>query len=442
LALAVVAAVGVQRAGACSCAGVDPRERLADGEAALVGRVVAKRPSQDVPFGEGYQYTVRVERQFHVELGSEVLLAAGANEGSCGFEWEVGERVGTFLQRDGGDWTTNLCQLVEPAELERALLPYPQPLGRGHPALLAGGQFGDARVMALDRRGRILGYGFGRGSVRRISVCPGSHRTVELFESGRRTLYAVRSVRSLRVLRTARLPRDTVELACANRRGSWVFAAAVDYPTKRSLGRVRVFRVERRRAFRLAAAAGDTVAFGPGAAYIGSRDRVLSVDLERGRVARVAAARSPSQLAASPDGERLALFDRDGLRVIELGSRRTRSLPLRSAGPLLWLAADRLLARVGGEARIYDAGLRLRRQRSYRAYGQAHVGRRLFGTDRYRLVELDLRSGRRRTVARLPDRDVFDLVGVPGAPMLNVPPRAPRAGSAASKRCADRTGAH
>ena len=39
--------------------------------------------------------------------------------GACGFTWEVGERVGAFLDREAAAWTTNLCSLVEPAELER-----------------------------------------------------------------------------------------------------------------------------------------------------------------------------------------------------------------------------------------------------------------------------------------------------------------------------------
>lgn len=55
------------------------------------------------------------------------------------------------------------------------------------------------------------------------------------------------------------------------------------------------------------------------------------------------------------------------------------------------------------------------------------VGDAVFGTDRYGLVRLDLESGRKRIAARLPDRGIADLVGVPDGPELDVPRRAPRA---------------
>ena len=78
-----------------------------------------------------------------------------------------------------------------------------------------------------------------------------------------------------------------------------------------------------------------------------------------------------------------------------------------------------------------DARLRLLRRFPFRPAGKAVLGGRLFGIQRYRLVGLDLRSGRRRTLATLPDPDVGDLVAVPGAPALRVEPRAPSVNGAA-----------
>ena len=170
LILVAATAAGVDQAGACSCAGLDPRDRLAEGEPAVVGEVVSRRAVEGRPFDSVYEYTVRVEADFNSALGPEVVITSGTSSGACGFTWEVGQRVGAFLYREAGAWSTNLCSLVEPAELERALDPYPRPRGHGRVALLAGGSFANARLMALDRAGRVLGYGFGGGDVTDISV--------------------------------------------------------------------------------------------------------------------------------------------------------------------------------------------------------------------------------------------------------------------------------
>jgi hypothetical protein len=122
------------------------------------------------------------------------------------------------------------------------------------------------------------------------------------------------------------------------------------------------------------------------------------------------------------------------LRLVDLAGGAVESRRLGLTWALAWLAPDRLLARVGGTGVVLDG--ELRRQRRYgffRAVGQAHVGGGLFGTDRYRLVRLDLASGRRRTVATLPDRGIADLVGVPDAPELAVPRRAPRSSDASAR---------
>ena len=80
------------------------------------------------------------------------------------------------------------------------------------------------------------------------------------------------------------------------------------------------------------------------------------------------------------------------------------------------------------------------RLRSRGAYGQAHVGDRLYGTARYRLRSLDLATGGKRTVAELTDRGIVDLVGVPERPLIEPGqhrPKGPTAttGSSSSARC-------
>lgn len=426
LLVALLSAIAVERAEACSCADLDPRDRLEAGEAAVIGRVLSRTPETTTPPFEPSSYVVRVERALNARLGREVVVRGDSS--SCGFDWRTGQRVAAFLQRTREGWATNLCSLARPSELERALKPYPRPLGRGRVALLAGGSFGDARLLALDRRGRILGYGFGQGTVRRISICPGSRAAAELVDRGRsRSLVAVRSLATLQLLSTAEVPRSMTELSCADAAGTSVYAAGILYSGRPVRGRASVFRVSGSGRTTLVRRPAEQLALGPGAAYAWSGGRVLAISLADGSERTLLQMGLPELITPSPYGALVAIrgFD-DRLRLVDLEGGAVASRRLGPAWVLSWLAPDRLLARVGGTAVIYDDELmRQRRYGFYRAVGQAYLDGALFGTDRYRLVRLELESGRKRTAAQLPDRGIADLVGVPDGPELQAPRRAP-----------------
>jgi hypothetical protein len=426
---AVLVAVDADRAGACSCADLDPRDRVEAGVPAVIGRVVSA-PDRLTASPRAARYVVRVERAVNVRLGDEVVVHASPFSSSCGVDWEVGQRVGAFLDRSRGRWTTGLCSIAQPREIERALRGYPLPLGRGRVALLAGGSFGNARVMALDRRGRILGYGFGEGTARRISVCPGGRVAAELVDSGRRrTLVALRSLESLEMLSAAEVPRHMSELACADAAGATVYAGGLDYRGRPVRGRAEVHHVTGSARTRVMSRPAEQFGLAAGAAYLWSGRRVMEISLLDGSERTLLRTSLPERIAPSPFGGRLAVhgFD-DRLRLIDLATGAVESRRLRPAWALAWLAPNRLLARVRGTGVILDGDLRrVRRYGFYRAVGQAHVAGGLYGTGRYRLIRLDLGSGRRRTVATLPDRGIMDLVGVPDGPEVAVPRRAPRA---------------
>lgn len=122
--------VGIDVAGACSCALVAPGDRLAEGTPALVGTVTAKQevgPIGDPPMGTEYEYTVAVERAFNADLPQEIKLRGHTMGAACGFTWTVGQRVGAFLYREGDGWTTGSCNLVAPDKLIAAADAPPQP---------------------------------------------------------------------------------------------------------------------------------------------------------------------------------------------------------------------------------------------------------------------------------------------------------------------------
>jgi hypothetical protein len=410
----------VERVSACSCVRPDAREWLADGMPAVIGEVVSKRPIAGEP-GPTYEYRVRVEGQFNAELGAEITLSSASQEAACGFEWSVGQRVGAFLQRDGARWTTNLCLLVEPEKLEEGLLPFPEPLGRGRAALLAAGDFGAARLMALDGRGRIVAYGEGQGATRQVSVCPGSRRVLELVDRGRGARLAIRTMRSMRVLRSVSIPRASQTLRCQDPAGR--LALVSTYELRRGQTVARVLRVRGPRVEMVGVLAGEAVALGSGVAYAAGRDRVAALDLATGRTRSVGQVQWGTQIALSPGGRRVAVLDSRGVRLIDVETGEARVDPIGQWGPIAWLGRDRLLARLGGgRIRIYDAGLRvLKTYGPYRAVGYARLRRRVFGINGALLVALDTRTGARRTVAELPDEDIYDLDALPGRPRISAP---------------------
>ena len=242
--------------------------------------------------------------------------------------------MAAFLSRRDGAWNTSLCALTDPAELVAATAPYPRARGRGRVALLSGGSFASARLMALDQRGRVLAYGFGRGDVERISVCPGSRYAVELVRQGARSRAAVRDLRSMRVVRSLALPAATVELSCGDRRGRAIHAAALEYSGAYQGGRLRVLRAAPARATTIATLGGDAIAFGRTTAYVGGQRTVSAVDLATGGVRTLTRLESPDELAISPDGTRLAVNGaRRGLRLVDAaGGRLLATGPLGPAG--------------------------------------------------------------------------------------------------------------
>jgi hypothetical protein len=428
LTIAALATLGTGRASACSCADSDPRDRLEAGEPAFIGRVVSAPPRNPTPPLQLARYVVRVERELNVRLGDRIVIRSNPYSSSCGVVWKPGRRVGAFLHRARRGWSTNLCSLAKPGELERATRPYPRPAGRGRVALLAGGSFGDARLMALDRRGLILGYGFGEGAVRRISVCPGGAAAAELVDRGRRrTFVAVRSLEALEVLSVAEVPRHTAELACADAAGATVYAGGIRYGARPLRGSAEVHRVTGSTRTTLVRRPAEQFALAADAAYVWSGRRVLAISLADGGERTLLRMRLAERIVPSPFGGQVAVHGYDGrLRLVDLGSGAVTSRRLGTTWALAWLAPDSLLARMDGAAVILDGELQRRRRYGFRAFGQAHFENAVFGTDRYRLVRLDLESGRKRTAARLPDRGIADLVGVPDGPELDVPRRAPR----------------
>ena len=163
-----------------SCVPLEPRKALNDADAAFVGRLVeAPNLSGEIPFPNEDVWVFEVEEWVKGDLGPRVEVVAPVAT-SVDFGFGVGERVGVLIVMRGDVPTSSGCSTTSPEILLAAARPLPVPDGEGPIAVLVGGGFGDVRLMAFDGEGRTLAYGAGEGTVRQISVCPGSRFSVEV----------------------------------------------------------------------------------------------------------------------------------------------------------------------------------------------------------------------------------------------------------------------
>lgn len=224
-ALLLQGVVFVSPAYACSCAAPEPRDALADADAAFVGVVIGGGGS----FGGG-TYTFEVEHDLKGNLADEIDVAGGESSSSCALGLGAGDRVGLLLSGEAGHWTAGLCSTIDPAALLAAGQPYPAPDGRGPIHLLVGGGFGVVRILALDARGRTLAYGVGEGNTFALDVCPGGAHVVEAVEIDDRDVIAVRETATLGIVReipvSLEQPSTVYDLDCLTADGTHVLAVA------------------------------------------------------------------------------------------------------------------------------------------------------------------------------------------------------------------------
>ena len=219
---------------ACSCAGgTDDRDTFNHADAAVIGEVI-----EVIDEGNDRVHRIAVEDDFKVDLGETVEVHTQVGS-SCGLSADVGDRIGLFLYRDrNSQWTSNLCARRAPREIRKAASPLPRPTGHGPTRLLVGGSFGKARVIALDRRGRTLDYGYGGDSDSfQLEVCPGNRRFVEISQAyPADPEFAIRRVASLRVRFATNAPirrqRIVGGLVCRDHRARsvMVLASRLDRP--------------------------------------------------------------------------------------------------------------------------------------------------------------------------------------------------------------------
>jgi len=406
---------------ACSCAPPDPRSLLGQADGAFVGRLVTR---QEVAAGRS-RFTFAVERSVKGALGTTVDVESASDSAACGIETPIGSRIGLFLERRDGRWTSSLCWQVSPEDLLAAAQPLPPPNGRGPTTLLVSGRFGPARLLALDAVGRTLAYGRGEGSVLQLSACPGGRRMAEVVQRETGVQLAIRELPRLNVVR--RGPVDSppgtslTSFRCETADGTrlLLFHASSDRPANARLERLTL---SRRAVLWRGSAIGATLT--ERSAYVlgGARGTsLLAVDLRTRRVRTVGRIPAPSNgLVAAPGGMELAglaypagsqpvLFR---VRVQPFAVVTTRAV---ESGDLSFADSRRLVLLPGGgrRARVYGPTLAVSSSFTWSAYLSTVAGATAYGVGAGgQLHRAVLPSGPERVVRRLPGPSVSAIVPV------------------------------
>jgi hypothetical protein len=414
-----------QTALACTCASLGARELVQQTDAAFIGTFVKSEP-----FGGEHEfydrvYTFRVEESFKRDLGSEVRVLSG---GSCGVYALKGRLQGYALEEyQQGLYTSGSCLTAEPGELRRADRPLPPPTGRGSPAFILGGAFGEIRTIALDAAGRTLAYGRGEGEVGELIRCPGDRRLVELVLAERGGLFlAVRELPSLRVVDRLSLPEGIdgrpLAVACPDDDAGRLLLFSSDVPYGGEQGG-SIWKREGSAWRRIPVGKSvDKGTFVETTAYLtssGAKPRLIRYDLRTDTRRVIGRVPSGTQgWVQSPDGRRIAGLasfpppEFPKLVMVELDADPP-SVLWRHVGREMdfaridWLGDDRLmLLGSAGSVRTYDASLRLvgEWKDGWAAFFAGRAGDRVYGMVHppTRLASVRLSDGRdQRTIARL-----------------------------------------
>lgn len=359
--VAVVASLlaGAVPAKACQCVPGDPRDRFAEADGAMIGTVVSRRPATDEngePSPSRDVVTFRVDEAFKGDLGETVDVYTSSQESTCGLSIEEGHQLGLLMSygESSGTWGASACDAIDPDELRRAAAPLPEPDGRGRARVLVGGSWGESSYMALDARGRTLGYGLGDRSGVRLEVCPGARRFLEIDPGRRGWRIALRSMRSNRLIETTRIPSSAGPgagapvhaIACGGPSGRAILVARIRYEEGDRWGRIeRVRGRERERLY--SGQLHDAVFPGYGVAYLQRGGRIIALDLSSELLTRVAwfRPRWPRGLEVSPDGTRLATLIGPDVFVADLTADTAFGRDVRPEryARVAWMDDDRLV---------------------------------------------------------------------------------------------------
>ena len=427
----IVLAVLPKTAHACSCTGAGPAEMLASHDAAFIGELVSRRGGL---LGGDATWTFQVTQEVSGSFTPTVKISSPSSGAACGFELDEGQEAAIFVRVEGQRLDSGLCSTLDADALRAHLNPQPVVSTRAT-LLVATGGIG-RHLWLFDDRGRLANVSAdGRGEwLDDLTICPGGATLAELWEG----LVVVRDLRTLKEVRTQRVPRSVGRIWCRDPEGDDLLAARRDRATGDWASIVSL------RAPKQPVISGDWVDL----ELVGSH-LVAAVGREHTQLRRIALATGDQTLLhtardrpgvtthipaglegfdISPDGTRVAFevtsYPDQGtpssdVFVYELSSGRREAVThVRAEGNEVRWADDESLMFTSYEAdaRLLDAS-DLRPRASLPAGVQwaqlQGPGSTLLGMDGPRLAAVDVASGRVRTLATIPDEHSTWLLRLP-----------------------------
>lgn len=429
---------------ACSCAYGDPRDRLNEADAAIIGTLVESHPV-DPPVensGEDTIYTFTVDEEVKGDFGDTLEVHAPYSGASCGIEVGVGQQTGLFLeQREDGAWASGLCSQIAPEELRKAAEPLPAPDGEQPVRLLVGGNWGEVDHVALDSEGRTVAYGWGETTGGQLEVCPGAEHFLQLYQPmwGDRIHHLrVRSLADDAIVRTVDVPIGRysygIEVTCFDADANDVLIASTREGGRRG---GRIFRVGPSGSELLYEGRPLDAVFPDATTAILSTGRDLTklrrLDLATGEMSFLTEV--PPQtagLALSPSGRRVAAFaySESEPKVVSIGlegSRvRTSKIGLYGCGRVEW-NANEIVYLPGGcddtRVRVFDAKLTTKRALEGEWYTSDNsvIDGVVYGMGWGVLYRIALDGGTAEVLREFPAPELYFVEAVPDAPVVDWP---------------------
>ncbi len=274
---------GALPAHACSCIMPDPYSGLAEGDGAFVGTLVeVDRDLSGITSSDQLaDYIFDVEVTLKGEIGDAILVKSAADGAACGIEAPIGTTVGIVVERVGSEWHGSLCQTYEAASLIAAAEGPPEPVSGSPPHLIVVTPMGEAALVALDRQGRIVGYG--PGSVPwLLTACPDDETLIGV---GADAVIRVWSFRNLQIVGEYELGADHAfrNLTCAGPAGQTFYTVTESYDDVGTTASVMTRFVDGA-AERVTEDIEQVVETSTGLVAIGSAGTIYHVDVDTGEL--------------------------------------------------------------------------------------------------------------------------------------------------------------
>ncbi len=359
---------------ACSCGRPDLDAALDDGQSVAI---VSRTDDGRADGTSAARATFRIEDSLGPEL-PETIASSKATGGGCQPFLAPGAVGALVFERKAGDWAIASCLVALLGPALQRVQGNPSAVEGGPATAYAAGPFGNSRLAALDRVGRVVAWDQVAGYGQQVATCPGGKVVVALGRAGSpddpsgAPELTVHDATTLRVLRTVRLTstpdHSPLAMRCADDHADRVEILARGGGPGVDLLVVRGTNIETvdvgQAVYAETVPSGFVVLAG---GEVGTSLALIRPDGRRSGIADLPDLGSVIPFAVSPDGRTVALSgDRagpEGDAIVTVDTTTGERLAQFAPGPhyvtgLAWTASGTLLVREVQAPRLRDSIVR------------------------------------------------------------------------------------